>query len=67
MLGAPGRIEGAAGSRYITIPIVIDAVTTDGVQQHFAGSIVLRRVVVPGAKSEERSWRIYSAAIYESR
>ncbi|HEY9429066.1 MAG TPA: hypothetical protein VIR34_18040, partial [Gemmatimonadaceae bacterium] len=67
VLGAPGRIEGAAGSRYITIPIVIDAVTTDGVQQHFAGSIVLRRVVVPGAKSEERSWRIYSAAIYESR
>ena len=65
VFGTPSRIEGAAGSRYITVPITIDAVTTDGVQQHFAGSIVLRRVVVPGAKNEERSWRIYSAAIHE--
>ncbi|HET7552285.1 MAG TPA: hypothetical protein VFK04_13430 [Gemmatimonadaceae bacterium] len=63
--GQPGRIEGAAGSRYITIPITIDAMTIDGVHQHYVGSIVLRRVVVPGAASEERSWRIYSAAIQE--
>lgn len=65
VFGTPGRIEGAAGSRYITVPLTIDAVTTDGVKQHFAGSIVLRRVVVPGAANEERSWHIYSAAIHE--
>jgi hypothetical protein len=63
--GPPSRIEGAAGSRYITIPITIDAVTIDEVHQHFVGSIVLRRVVVPGAANEERSWHIYSAAIHE--
>lgn len=63
--GTPSRIEGAAGSRYITIPITIDAMTTDGVHQHFVGRLVLRRVVVPGAANEERSWHIYSAAIQQ--
>jgi hypothetical protein len=65
--GAPSRIEGAAGSRYVTIPVTIDATTTDGLHQHFEGSIVLRRVVVPGAENEGRSWHIYSAAIHEVR
>lgn len=65
--GSPGRIEGAAGSRYIEVPITIEAITVDGVHQHFAGRIVLRRVVVPGAANEERSWHIYSAAIQEVR
>ena len=63
--GAPGRIEGAAGSRYIEVPITIEAMTLDGVQQHFAGRIVLRRVVVPGAANQERSWHIYSSTIQE--
>lgn len=63
--GTPGRIEGAAGSRYIEIPVTIDAETTEGRHQRFTGRITLRRVVVPGADPDERSWHIYSAAIRE--
>jgi hypothetical protein len=62
--GTPGRIEGAAGSRYIEIPVTIEATTMGGTLQRFAGEIVLKRVVVPGAEAQERSWRIYSAAIH---
>ena len=65
--GTPGRIEGAAGSRYVELPITIEAITVDGVHQRFAGRVVLRRVVVPGAANEERKWHIYSAAIHEVR
>ncbi|HET7620568.1 MAG TPA: hypothetical protein VFK39_01580 [Gemmatimonadaceae bacterium] len=65
--GRPGRIEGAAGSRYIDIPVTIEAVTTDGVRRHFAGHIVLRRVVVTGASSEERLWHIYHSSVREVR
>jgi hypothetical protein len=66
-VGRPGRIEGAAGSRYIDIPVTIEAVTTDGVRQHFAGDIVLRRAVVAGASPEERLWHIYHASVREVR
>jgi hypothetical protein len=62
--GRPGRIEGAAGSRYIAIPVTIETVTTGGVHQRFTGDIVLRRAVVTGADAEERLWRIYSASIH---
>lgn len=60
----PGRIEGAAGSRYIEIPVTIEAESTGGKHQRFAGRYVLRRVVVPGATSDERSWHIYTAQIH---
>lgn len=62
-IGAPGRIEGAAGSRYIEIPVTIDAVAMSGEHRHFTGSYVLQRAVVPGATAEQRSWRIFSAQI----
>jgi hypothetical protein len=62
-VGAPGRIEGAAGSRYVTLPVVITAVTADGARQSFAGTYTLRRGVVDGATAEQRSWRIHSADI----
>jgi hypothetical protein len=65
VIGRPGPIEGAVGSRYIDVPVAIDAVTVDGKQQHFRGSMVLRRVVVPGADSADRRWHLYSAAIDE--
>lgn len=65
VIGRPGRIQGAAGSRYIDVPVKIDAITTEGEQQHYQGSIVLRRVVVPGADSTDRSWHLFSAAINE--
>jgi len=63
VVGTPGRIDGAAGSRYIEIPVRITAVTTDGAHQALAGAYTLRRSVVDGATSEQRAWRIHSATI----
>jgi hypothetical protein len=62
-VGEPGRIEGAAGSRYIRIPVEVHATTTQGAAQCFRGSYTLRRAVVPGATEEQRRWRIYSAEL----
>lgn len=64
-VGEPGRIEGAAGSRYISIPVEVHATTTAGAAQCFRGSYTLRRVVVPGASEEMRRWRIHSAELRE--
>ena len=61
--GQPGRIEGAAGSRFVEIPVTIDAVAASGEHRRFTGSYVLRRAVVPGATPEQRSWRIYTAQV----
>ena len=62
-IGEPSDIDGAAGSRYITIPVTIHATTKDGKEQNFKGEYVLRRSVVDGATAEQRAWRIYSAKI----
>lgn len=61
IIGKPGRIEGAAGSRYIEIPVTLKAVTNKGAVQHFAGHYVLRRTVVDGSTPEQRRWHLYSA------
>jgi hypothetical protein len=66
-IGKPGRIEGAAGSRYVSIPVVINATTTAGERQRFTGSYTLRRVVVEGASPAEMRWHIYSAEIVRAR
>lgn len=60
-IGEPGRIEPAAGSRYIRVPVEIRAVRTDGRAQCFRGRYTLRRGVVPGASADQRRWRIHSA------
>jgi hypothetical protein len=62
-VGAPGRVEGAAGSRYVEVPVRIAARTRAGERQSFSGSYTLRLSVVDGATPEQRSWRIYSAAV----
>jgi hypothetical protein len=62
-IGTPGRIEGAAGSRYLEIPVVLRAATAAGARQRFEGSYTLRRSVVDGAAPEMRRWHIYSARI----
>ncbi|BAY66208.1 hypothetical protein NIES22_63210 [Calothrix brevissima NIES-22] len=63
-VGEAGRLEGAAGSLYINIPVTVTAVTTKGTPQRFRGSYVLRRVHnVPGSTPEQRQWHIYSANI----
>lgn len=65
--GKPGRIEGAAGSRYIEVPVSISAVTRDGTKQRFEGTYVLRRTVVDGASPEQRAWHLDSARIHVVR
>jgi hypothetical protein len=61
--GAPGRVEGAAGSRYVTVPVEIDSRLRDGTRQRFTGTYTLRRVVVPGASAAQRRWHLYAASI----
>jgi hypothetical protein len=62
--GAPGNIEAAAGSRYIQVPVTIQATTRDGGTQRYTGTYTLRRAVVDGASPEQRAWRIASAALH---
>jgi hypothetical protein len=56
--GAPSRVEPAAGSRYITIPVLVTATMKAGEVQHFTGEYDLRRSVVDGATADQRAWRI---------
>jgi hypothetical protein len=56
-------VEGAAGSQFATVPVIIDAVTRDGTKQRFTGTYTLRRAMVDGATPEQRRWRIYSARL----
>lgn len=56
-VGSPGRIEGAAGSRYVTVPFVVD-VTRGGAVRTLHGVATLRRAVVDGATDAQRRWRI---------
>jgi hypothetical protein len=60
-IGEPGRVVGAAGSRFVEIPVVVRATTEDGVEQRYSGSYVLRRTVVDGSTAEQRRWHLYSA------
>jgi len=60
-----GRIamEGAAGSQYATVPVLVSARLQNGRQQRFAGTYTLRRSMVDGATAQQRAWRIYQAAL----
>ena len=57
--GAPSEIEGAAGSSYIDVPVVILAMTKSGQAQKFAGVYTMRSSNMAG----DRSWYIYSAKV----
>ena len=59
-IGGPGEIEGAAGSRYVTVPVQIYARLKDGRPDYQTGNVVLRRTEVDGATPEQRKWHIYS-------
>jgi hypothetical protein len=65
--GEPGDVEGAAGSRYVEIPVSVSATQRDGSVRKYIGSYVLRRAVVDGASAEQRAWRIGSAELREVR
>lgn len=58
-VGAPGLAEGAVGSLYIEVPVVIYGRMMNGAELHQAGKATLRRVNdVDGATPEQRLWRI---------
>ena len=58
-VGAPGRTEGAAGSVYVEVPVVIYGRLRTGAALHRSGKVVLRRVNdVPGSTAAQRRWRI---------
>lgn len=66
-IGTPGRIDAAAGSRYVEIPVAVTATRRDGSVHHYAGAYTLRRAVVDGATADQRAWRIGSADLREVR
>lgn len=58
-IGAPGDPEGAAGSSYVTVPVVIYGRLKTGAELHEKGEATLRRVnEVPGSTAEQRRWHI---------
>ena len=58
-IGEPGEIEGAAGSNYIEIPVVISAISTSGHLQKFEGTYTMRS----SNMADDKSWYIYSAKV----
>jgi len=62
-LGAPGRLDAAAGSRFVEVPVTIRAETDRGEKQRFTGSLVVRRAEVDGATEAQRRWHLYSASV----
>jgi hypothetical protein len=58
-IAAPGRIEGAAGSAYVSISLQLLRNTRAGSESLSDGTAVLRRINdVPGSTEEQRQWRI---------
>jgi membrane-bound inhibitor of C-type lysozyme len=59
-VGAPAAVEGAAGSLYVSVPVVIYGRLKSGAEVHEKGEAQLRRVNdVPGSTAEQRRWRIF--------
>lgn len=59
LVGAPGAVEGAAGSLYVEVPVQVYGRLKDGREVHKGGVAVLRRTNdVPGSTAEQRLWRI---------
>jgi len=57
--GPAGKMEGAAGSIYITVPATIEATNADGTATTIEEIVTLRRVNdVPGSTEAQRRWHI---------
>jgi hypothetical protein len=64
LVGAPGRIEGAAGSLYVEVPVVVYGRLKTGREVHMNGPVTLRRVNdVPGSTAEQRRWHIGASGV----
>jgi len=60
-LGEPGPMEGAAGSIYIEIPMVVSAKLKSGESEQLVGAVAMRRVNdVDGSTLAQRTWHINS-------
>ena len=59
----PARIEGTAGSVYVTVPVQVDAVSRARTRQRFSGEYVVGRTNVDGATAGQRQWLLYSATL----
>jgi hypothetical protein len=58
-IGGPGDMEGAAGSSYVTVPVVFYGKKTDGGGFRKKAAVILRRVNdVPGSTEAQRRWHI---------
>ncbi len=64
-IGTPGAIEGAAGSRYVTVPVRPYGTLKDGKRPfNMRGTLTLRRTAnVPGATTDQQRWHIYDSSI----
>ena len=59
LVGAPGRIEGAAGSLYVEVPVQVYGRLAGGEAFSRTGTVTLRRVNdVPGSTADQRRWHI---------
>lgn len=58
-IGKPGDPEGAAGSSFVTVPIIIYGKDSTGKDYRRSGDVILRRVNdVPGSTEAQRRWHI---------
>ena len=61
-VGAPGPIEGAAGSLFVKVPVIVSGRLRGGEEVHLSGPITLRRAdSIPGTTARQRRWHIQSA------
>lgn len=61
-VGAPGEMEGAAGSIYLNVPLTLSGTLKNGGRYSLSGPVTLRRVNdVPGSTAEQRRWHIYAS------
>lgn len=58
-IGKPTDMEGAAGSSYITVPVILYGKGPKGAALHRPANVTLRRVNdVPGSSEAQRHWHI---------
>ena len=63
-VGAPGPMEGAAGSAFVEIPFRLYGKLKSGEPFNLVGPVTLRRVNdVPGSTAEQRQWHIYKSEV----
>ena len=62
-VGQPYAEEGAAGSRYIRVPVRIRATQRDGSVRRYQGDFILRAVMADGAGPGQRRWHLQAAEL----